>query len=261
MTTTSTDRTPRSIHWPAPRAFCRAQLIPRLLRGRAGTFLDAGCGDGYMSEKLARMGLRGTALDASPDAVRLTRERFRARKIDSVDVREGDIFDSSLETAPSDVITFLEVLEHLEDDIGALKRLHELAAPGGYLVLSVPAHENLWDDLDEWAGHIRRYERDDLIERLKSTAWKPLVVYNYGFPLINLTRKLRVAFQSQLHRDHATESKRQATLRSGVCPDGYVGGLGWLWSAYGIAASILQRPFLGTDWGEGYLILAHREDR
>lgn len=249
----------RTIHWPAPRSFCRAQLITGLLKGRAATFVDAGCGDGYISERLARIGMRGTAIDASPEAIALTRTRIRSRNIEGLEVLEGDIFDAPLEEGAADVVTFLEVLEHLDDDIAALKRLRQLVRPGGFLVLSVPAHQDLWDELDEWAGHIRRYERDDLLQKLKSTGWKPLRVYNYGFPLINLTRKLRAAFYSRLSRKHAAESKREATLRSGVHPDGHVSGFGWLWTAYGMTASVLQRPFLRTDWGEGYLVLARRD--
>jgi SAM-dependent methyltransferase len=250
----------RSIHWPAPRSFCRAQLITAFLRGRADTFIDAGCGDGYMSERLARLGLRGKAIDASPEAVELTRERLRTREIQGVDVLTGDIFDAPLQEGAADAVTFLEVLEHLDDDIAALKRLRQLVRQGGFLVLSVPAHEKLWDELDEWAGHVRRYEREELIGKLKSTGWRPIKVYNYGFPLINLTRNVRATFYSRLSRKHAAESKREATLRSGVHPDGYVSGLGWLWTAYGFAASILQRPFLRTDWGEGYLVIARREE-
>lgn len=213
-----------------------------------------------MSERLARLGMHGTAIDASPEAVGLTESRIRDRDIEGVEVRECDIFDPSLEEGAVDVITFLEVLEHLEDDTAALNRLRKLVRPGGLLVLSVPAHQDLWDELDEWAGHIRRYERDELVEKLRATGWTPVEVLNYGFPLINLTRKLRASFYSRLSRRHATESKREATLRSGIHPDGYVSGLGWLWKAYGFLASILQRPFLGTDWGEGYLILARRDD-
>lgn len=257
----ATDVSPRDIHWPAPRSFCRAQLIAGLLKRRhGGTFVDAGCGDGYMSERLARIGMHGTAIDASPEAIHLTQTRISTRGIEGVEVLQGDIFDAPVEEGAADVVTFLEVLEHLDDDIAALNRLRHLSKPDGLLVLSVPAHEDLWDELDEWAGHVRRYERDELIDKLKSTGWKPLRVYNYGFPLINLTRKLRALFYSRLSRKHATESKRDATLRSGVHPDGYVSGLGWLWTAYGFAASVLQRPFLGTDWGEGYLVLARRND-
>jgi len=249
----------RTIHWPAPRSFCRAQLITGFLKKRANIFIDAGCGDGYTAERLARIGMRGTAIDPSPEAIDLTRTRIRSRRIEGVEVLQGDIFSAPLEEGAADVITFLEVLEHLDDDIAALKRLRELVRPGGLLLLSVPAHQNLWDELDEWAGHVRRYERDDLIEKLESTKWKPIKVYNYGFPLINLTRRLRAAFYSRLSRKHTTKSKREATLRSGVHPDGYVDGFGWLWTAYGMIASILQRPFLRTDWGEGYLVVARRD--
>lgn len=250
---------PRSIHTPAPRAFCRAELIKRLvLLSRAQTFTDVGCGDGYTAERLGRIGLTGEALDASPEAVKLTSNRLQSRGIRGVVVRQADLFCAQQPGKRADVVLFLEVLEHLDDDIAALNRLRDFVLEDGHLLLSVPAHAKLWDATDEWAGHVRRYERDELEEKLRVAGWQPIVIYNYGFPLINLTRKLRALLYSRLRQESGPASQREATLRSGVHPDGYVSGFGWLWAAYGHMANLLQRPFLRTDLGEGYLVLAER---
>ncbi len=248
---------PRSIHTPAPRALCRAELIKGLLRHRAQTFTDVGCGDGYMAERLAKMGLTGEALDASPEAVKLAKKRLQSSGINNVTVRQADLFDAQAENK-ADVVLFLEVLEHLDDDIAALKRLRDFVREYGFLVLSVPAHVKLWDVTDEWAGHVRRYERHELREKLRMVGWQPIVVYNYGFPLTNLTRKLRTLFYSRLLHRAGPTSQKDATLRSGVDPDGYVAGLGWLWASFGHIANVLQRPFLRTDLGEAYLVLAEK---
>ncbi|MFQ6020151.1 MAG: hypothetical protein ACE5KW_05275, partial [Dehalococcoidia bacterium] len=143
-------------------------------------------------------------------------------------------------------------------DLATLERLRGFVRDDGFLVLSVPAHAKLWDALDDWAGHVRRYERDELEDKLRRTGWEPIVVYNYGFPLVNLTRKLRALFYSRLSQRAGSTSQREATLRSGTHPDGYVSGFGWLWAAYGRLANLLQRPFLRTDLGEGYLVLAEK---
>lgn len=250
---------PRCIHTPPPRAFCRAELITQLLRSRARKFMDVGCGDGYMAERLAKMGLNGLALDISPDAVRLASQRLKSKALAGVEVRQGDLFGVDLPTEQADAVLFLEVLEHLEDDIGALERLRELVRDGGFLVLSVPAHTKLWDALDEWAGHVRRYERDGLCEKLMRSGWQPIVIYNYGFPLINLTRRLRALYYSRLSRRAGPTTQTEATLRSGV--QGRVSRFGWLMAAYGRLASLLQRPFLRTDLGEAYLVLAENVPR
>ena len=250
---------PRSIHTPAPRAFCRAELIEKLLlRCHARTFTDVGCGDGHMAERLAKMGLTGEALDASPEAVTLARNRLQSRGVKDVVIRQADLFYAQQPGKTADVVLLLEVLEHLDDDIAALKQLRDFVRENGLLVLSVPAHAKLWDATDEWAGHVRRYERRELEEKLRMTSWQPIVVYNYGFPLINLTRKLRALFYSRLSQESDSASQREATLRSGIHPDGYVSGFGWLWAAYGLIANLVQRPFLRTDLGEGYLVLAEK---
>ena len=252
----------RSIHKPAPRAFCRAELIKGLVRRcEARTFVDVGCGDGYISERLAEMGLTGLALDVSPQAVEITSKRLQSRGFTNVAVRQADLFRADLPEKRADVVLFLEVLEHLEDDIAGLERLRYLVHGGGWLILSVPAQAKLWDALDEWAGHIRRYARDELVEKLQVTGWQPMALYNYGFPLINLTRPLRRFHHARRNRRAGwadSASPQESTFRSGTSADGYVSGLGWLWSAYGRLATLLQRPFLNRDLGEGYLVSAQR---
>ncbi|MCX7016209.1 MAG: methyltransferase domain-containing protein [Candidatus Sumerlaeota bacterium] len=56
----------------------------------------------------------------------------------------------------------LNVLEHVNDDHGALRRFHDLLAPGGRLALLVPAHPGLYCKMDEQLGHVRRYDWRDL---------------------------------------------------------------------------------------------------
>jgi SAM-dependent methyltransferase len=247
-----------SRYTPPPRAFCRAELVTRLLRSRARTFLDIGCGEGYIAERLAKMGLTGLALDASPEAVAIARQRLQSQALAGVKVRHGDLFDVEVPRGEADAVLFLEVLEHLEDDMAALERLRQLVRDGGFLVVSVPAHARLWDALDDWAGHLRRYERDELREKLKRSGWEPIVIYNYGFPLINFTRRLRALFYSRLNRRSGPVSQKHATLRSGLHGDDSVSRFRWPLAAYGRLASLLQRPFLRTDLGEAYLVLAEK---
>jgi SAM-dependent methyltransferase len=247
-----------STYTPPPRAFCRAELVTQLLRSRARTFVDVGCGEGYMAERLAKIGLVGLALDPSPQAVSTARQRLKSQGLASVQVRKGDLFDIELPRGQADAVLFLEVLEHLEDDIAALERLRELVRDGGYLVLSVPAHTKLWDAADEWAGHVRRYERDELCDKLTRSGWQPIVIYNYGFPLVNLTRRLRALLYSRLNRKSGPTTQKDATLRSGLQSEGPVSRLAYLLSAYGHLARFVQRPFLHTDLGEGYLVLAEK---
>jgi SAM-dependent methyltransferase len=61
-----------------------------------------------------------------------------------------------------DTVVCLNVLEHVEDHIGALQRLYDVLVPGGKLLLWVPADQALFGTMDEQVGHVRRYEREEL---------------------------------------------------------------------------------------------------
>ena len=74
---------------------------------------------------------------------------------------------SELKQYRFDTIVCLNVLEHIEDDLTALSRMHELLAPGGRLVLLVPAFQFLHGTVDQALGHYRRYTRKDLLPVMK----------------------------------------------------------------------------------------------
>jgi SAM-dependent methyltransferase len=67
---------------------------------------------------------------------------------------------------PFDLVGMFDVLEHIQDDEATLGQVRILMKPGGYLVLTVPAHMALWSRFDEESRHCRRYEADELCDRL-----------------------------------------------------------------------------------------------
>jgi SAM-dependent methyltransferase len=71
-----------------------------------------------------------------------------------------------------EVVGMFDVLEHIEDDAATLREVRALTAPGGYCVLTVPAHKALWSRFDEESHHCRRYESDELRERLISAGFR-----------------------------------------------------------------------------------------
>ena len=75
-----------------------------------------------------------------------------------------DCFRSSHEVATGscDLVYSYNVLEHIEDDRGALQELYRVMRPGGALLLYVPAFMVLFGPMDELVGHLRRYRRRDL---------------------------------------------------------------------------------------------------
>jgi SAM-dependent methyltransferase len=78
------------------------------------------------------------------------------------EVVEGSMLDLPFEEDRFDLVVSLDVIEHLEDDLGALRELRRVVAPGGSLLGTVPAYQWLWSGHDEINHHHRRYTRCSL---------------------------------------------------------------------------------------------------
>jgi 2-polyprenyl-6-hydroxyphenyl methylase/3-demethylubiquinone-9 3-methyltransferase len=96
--------------------------------------LDVGCGAGLLAEPLARLGARVTGIDASPEVIEVARDHA-ARQGLAIDYRAGEV--EALE-GEFDLVTAMEVIEHVADPAAFLKALARRLAPGGLLVMSTP---------------------------------------------------------------------------------------------------------------------------
>jgi 2-polyprenyl-6-hydroxyphenyl methylase/3-demethylubiquinone-9 3-methyltransferase len=96
--------------------------------------LDVGCGAGLLAEPLARLGARLTGIDASPEVIEVARDHA-ARQGLAIDYRAGEV--EALE-GEFDLVTAMEVIEHVADPAAFLKALARRLAPGGLLVMSTP---------------------------------------------------------------------------------------------------------------------------
>src|SRR3569833_1520050 len=93
--------------------------------------LDVGCGAGLLAEPLARLAAKVTGIDASPEVIEVAREHAEMMGL-AIDYRAGDV--QSLE-GQFDLITSMEVIEHVADPAAFVKALDKRLAPGGLLVL------------------------------------------------------------------------------------------------------------------------------
>jgi SAM-dependent methyltransferase len=90
-------------------------------------------------------------------------------------VREAAIEEMPFEDGRFDLVLATDVIEHLRDDGPALDELRRVTAPGGRIVITVPAYRWLWSRHDASWHHFRRYTRRGLTARVRAHGWQPTV--------------------------------------------------------------------------------------
>ena len=153
--------------WFVGRRRIVAALIARFVAlGPNARVLEAGCGYGGNLAMLSEMG-KVDAFEFDDDA------RAHAARLLRRSVAYGRLPDDiGFENERFDLIAMLDVLEHIDDDIASLRTLGERLAPGGALLLTVPAVPWLWSDHDVLHQHKRRYTRRLLEQRLHAAGYE-----------------------------------------------------------------------------------------
>jgi len=112
-------------------------------------------------------------IEVDPETVQFARTRL------GLDVREGRFPDNVPVQGPFDVVTMLDVLEHIEDDATSLLAARRLLKPDGVLLVTVPALGWLWSDHDVVLHHYRRYTRRELVAKLDAAGFSVTRVSYY----------------------------------------------------------------------------------
>jgi SAM-dependent methyltransferase len=242
--------------YPTPSYLVKRRVILDYLgRIDCRQVLEVGCGCGDLLQVLERKGYSGMGIDMSEDAVAyantlLSGGRFHAACCTPEQVSQR-----------FEVVIASEVLEHQQDDSGFLLQLGELLQDGGRLLLTVPAHMDEWGANDDFCGHIRRYERDELRGKLEIAGFDDIVIYSYGFPIYNL---MKPYYDRAIARSVTSGDQREKTA-----------GSGGMWLLRGAASLfrvlfndvtmypwyLLQSLFYTTDRGMGYFAAAHKKER
>ena len=117
--------------------------------------LDVGCGTGANLEMLSQFG-EAEGVDVSSEALAFCRERGLTN------VKQGAAEALPYETDSFDLVTGLDVVEHLDDDLAGLKEMQRVLRRGGRALLFVPAFMFLWGVQDDVSNHRRRYTLKEL---------------------------------------------------------------------------------------------------
>jgi SAM-dependent methyltransferase len=147
--------------------------------------LDAGCGSGRFMVDLAKRG-EVTGVELSDTSVALARQRGIG------EVVAGSVLEMPFADASFDLAVSLDVIEHLEDDVAALRELRRVVAPGGALLVTVPAYQWLWSGHDEINHHHRRYTRRTLQSAAEHAGWRQTRTTYFNSLLLPVAILLRV---------------------------------------------------------------------
>jgi len=141
-----------------------ADVLGSIRKDQPLRILDAGCGTGQMLKCLESHG-DAIGIDSSPQAIGYARDRGVKRLV------QGSITDLPFYDGCFDCVLALDVIEHVDDDVGILAKLHGVVKPGGHLIVTVPAYKLLWSEHDEINLHKRRYRANELRELMEKAGF------------------------------------------------------------------------------------------
>jgi SAM-dependent methyltransferase len=141
------------------------EQICRQVTDRRPRILDVGCGTGANLLLLSQYG-EAEGVDVSEDALAFC----RARGLDQVRLGAGE--ELPYEDGTFDLVTALDVVEHMDDDLAGLTEMRRVLRPGGRVLLFVPTFMFLWGLQDEVSNHRRRYRLPELRRVLEQAGFE-----------------------------------------------------------------------------------------
>jgi SAM-dependent methyltransferase len=133
----------------------------------ARNFLEIGCGTGFVLSGVAdanpHLEVSGSEIHSA--GLNYAADRIKHAVLFQMDARKIP-FESEF-----DVIGAFDVLEHIEEDEKVLAQIFHAVLPGGGIILTVPQHRFLWSQQDEYACHVRRYEAEELSNKVEQAGF------------------------------------------------------------------------------------------
>jgi SAM-dependent methyltransferase len=155
--------------------------IARLpLHPEKSLILDAGCGTGFITKLLSTYG-KTFGIEVSEEGLLFCKSRNLKNLV------RGNIQNSPFTAHRFDLITLLDLLEHLDEDVQVLREMYRICKEGGYLLIFVPAYAFLWSGEDVVSQHRRRYTAKELLNKVQESGFlvkKLSYVNTFLFPVI-----------------------------------------------------------------------------
>lgn len=197
-------------HWwfVGRRAVVRTLLARMRLKPNA-RILEAGCGTGG---NLYLLGEHGEVIGFDPDEL----ARGFAEKKGNFQIENGKLPHRPDGVGSDfDLVVALDVLEHIEDDRAALGTLLEMTRPGGHALITVPAVKRLWGAHDFRLGHVRRYDRRDLVALVDPSLAEIEFVGHFNLLLLPMAAVFRL-LERLLGRDLGNQERMPPRLPNAI---------------------------------------------
>ncbi len=143
--------------------------VKKFMPSPKAVIMEIGCSSGYLIRDLVKSFPEAVIIGA--DVVKEPLYRL-ARNLPGIPLIRFDVLRCPLPDQSVDVLVMLNVLEHIENDVQALKKAFNLLKPGGALVIEVPAFQGLYGDYDAQLHHFRRYSAAELHGKLIATGFQ-----------------------------------------------------------------------------------------
>ena len=147
-----------------------------------GRVVEYGAGTGTISQYLRPLSCRLTLIEPSVHQHAELHAKFSGDPSVEIGALTVEEHVSLLETDAMDTVVLVNVLEHIEDDRKVLGELARIVAPGGYILIFVPALSVLMSKLDTLLGHFRRYKRFELHTKLETAGFEVVVCRYFDLP-------------------------------------------------------------------------------
>ena len=170
----------------------RRDLIINLIKGNSNNkILDVGCSGGLLLLKLKSIDYNNIyGLDISNDAINICKNSG----LKNVFVRDGLV--TKFKDEEFDFVIASDILEHIRQDSLAIKEWTRILKKSGRLIIFVPAFQSLWSDHDELNYHVRRYNKNLLLNLAKNNnlAIERLSFWNFSLFIPSIINKLAKRF-------------------------------------------------------------------
>ncbi len=216
------------------------QEICRQVKDRRPRILDVGCGTGANLLMLSQYG-DAEGVDISEDALTFCRERG----LEKVKLGAGE--ELPYDAGTFDLVTALDVVEHMDDDLAGLREMRRVLRPGGRVLLFVPTFMFLWGLQDDVSNHRRRYRLPELRHVLEQAGFE-IERTTYA----NITFFLPILLVRKLMRLTGIKAESENTINVSAL-NGVLGRM------LGAESSILRR--MNLPFGVSGLCVAKVRDR